>query len=190
MTPKTPLEVLLEQAEKAAMSDYECQDDSVQSSDSLTPLPAARPDITKLRDALDEYGLPVFEPGTKIVIERRNVLCEGHPYLDTQTYTVRRVDMTTGDLVLWNEELTQFAMDNFVRGTLAGQIYKLAGRHLVTPQRKRGRPRKNPLPEVETPKVKGKRGRPPGSKNRPKEVVRAEKEAKRAARKATPKKRK
>lgn len=177
--PKT-LDDILRIAEQSALDGGEPTPE-----EASLPLPSARPDISKLRDALDEFGLPVFGPGDKIVIERRNVLAPGNPYLDTQTYTVRRVNMGNGDLVLWNEALTQWAMDNFVRGAVAGQVYKLAGRYDVAPKRKRGRPRKHPLPEAtEAPKEKKKRGRPPGSKNRPKDVIAAERAAKKAASKA------
>jgi hypothetical protein len=177
---KLSLDEILKRAEAAALGASPPEgDDEVE-----VALPAARPDLSKLRDALDEFGLPVFSPGDKIVVERRNILQPGHPYLDTQTYLVRKINMANGDLVLWNEGLTQWAMDNFVKGAAIGQVYKLAGRHDVAPKRKRGRPRKHPLSEADTaPKEKKKRGRPPGSKNRPKEVIRAEKAAKRAAKK-------
>jgi hypothetical protein len=88
---------------------------------------------------------------------------------------------------LYDEVLCQFARDNFRHGSSHGFVYKLAMGAVVATKKKRGRPRKAPV-EVPAAKTapggeqkKRGRGRPPGSKNRPKEEVRAEKAAKRAA---------
>lgn len=146
--------------------------------------PEAKPDISRLPDALDGEGAPLFSVGDRIVIERRAHFLEGNPYLDTRTYKVKGIDEGTGVLSLWDESLSQWACDNFVAGPITGQVYKLAVGRTVSTKRKRGRPRKNPVEAPTTPAPSGpkKRGRPPGSKNRSKDVIAAEKAAKLAQR--------
>jgi hypothetical protein len=177
------LEELLARAEAAAVAGKEPEEDVVSAAES-----AAKPDISKLKDALDANGIPIFTAGDRIVIERRITFLPDHPWLDTRSYRVQSVDPQFGTLKLWDEVIGQFAMDNFKKGPTYGQIYKMAGRSTVSPQKKRGRPRKNPLPEPrkdgDPVPVKKKRGRPPGSKNRNKDVIRAEKAAKKAAKKS------
>lgn len=153
------------------------------------PAPAAI-DISTLPDAIADGALRVG-PGDRIVIERRAAFLPGRPYLDTKTYRIKRVD-PNGDMSLWDESLNQWAMDNWKTGPMKGQVYKLptVGTSVST-KRKRGRPRKNPVdapkPTVAGPDgapVKRGRGRPKGSKNRAKEVIRAEKAEKRRLRAA------
>jgi len=160
---------------------------------------ASKPDISSLPDAMGPDG-PLFVRGDKIVIERYATILAGAPYLDTRTYLVESVDPITGKVNLWDPSMAQFASDNWKHGVKHGYVYKFARSGVaVSSKRKRGRPRKNP---VEAPKpivagpdgspVKKKRGRPAGVKNRPKEVVAAEKaaKAKLKAAKAAVKKRK
>lgn len=153
-----------------------------------TPVAEAKPDISRLPDAI-VGGRLIVPPGDKIVIERRASFLAGNPYLDTRTYTVKGVDEATGRLSLWDDFLQQWASDNFIAGPKNGQVYKVALSRSVSTKKKRGRPRKNPVaapsPAPVGPDgapVKKRRGRPAGSKNRPKEEIRAEREAKRAAR--------
>jgi hypothetical protein len=156
----------------------------------------SKPDISRLPDALDEDGKPLFKPGDKIVIERYAGILIGNPYLDTRTYKVLAIDMERGNIKLYDEFFQQYAGDNWMSGPKHGQVYKFAMGNIVN-KKKRGRPRKNP---IEAPKpvelgadgkpVKKKRGRPPGSKNRPKEEItaaKAEKSAVRAAKLAAKK---
>lgn len=150
--------------------------------------PEAKPDISRLPDAI-EGGKLLLKPGERIVIERRVPFLAGCPYLDTRTYLINSIDEAKGVLRLWDEAFQQWAMDNYVKGPSYGQVYKMALGRSVTTKKKRGRPRKNP---VEAPKpvelgpdgkpVKKKRGRPKGSKNRPKDEIREEKVAKAAKR--------
>lgn len=146
-----------------------------------------RPDISRLPDAFAD-GLPLFRCGDKIVIERYAGFLPGSPYLDTKTYRVMSIDGVTGRLDLYDDSFLQFAIDNWKTGMRNGQVYKLAAGNTVTTKRKRGRPRKNPVEAVAAaPKgepEKKKRGRPKGSKNRPKEEIRAERVAKAASRAA------
>lgn len=185
------LDELLARAEKAALSGRSTDD-----GDDEAPQPskaeATRPDISRLKDALDEEGFPVFSAGDRIVIERRASFLAGNPYLDTRTYRVKRIDEGNGMLSLWDESMAQWATDNFIAGRIQGQVYKLAAGDLtVGTKKKRGRPRKNPPPTPKDPNAPArKRGRPKGTKNRPKDVVAAEKAAKHAARASKPKRKK
>lgn len=150
-------------------------------------------DISRLPDAIVEGALrPAV--GDRIVIERRAAFLPGRPYLDTKTYRIHRLD-PNGNMSLWDESLNQWAMDNWKTGPMKGNVYKVPSVGVaVTTKRKRGRPRKNPVdapkPVVVGPDgapVKRGRGRPKGSKNRAKDVIRAEKAEKsrlRAAKRA------
>lgn len=161
-----------------------------------------KPDISGLPDAIAD-GRPLFKVGDKIVIEQYATILETNPYLHTRTYKVTAINHQTGDLQLWDESLCQWGMDNYVKGPMFGQVYKLANGAVVG-KRKRGRPRKNPIAPatvVVAPAPAGEkkgRGRPKGSKNRPKDVIAEERKliaaarrtrkaaaAKRAAAKAT-----
>lgn len=143
-----------------------------------------KPDISHLPAAAvraeDGTVLPLFDVGDKIVIERHAGMLTGRPWLDTQTYVVQHINDDTGDLKLWNPDLLQFALGNFIKGPARGDDYRLAveGTPSVG-KRKRGRPRKNPVQPVAQPGEKKRgRGRPAGSKNRDKDVIKAEKIAK------------
>jgi hypothetical protein len=157
-----------------------------------------KPDISHLPLAVakDENGVvvPLFDVNDKIVIERHAGMLIGKPWLDTQTYIVQEIDDDTGVLRLWNPDLLQFALGNFITGPQRGDDYRLAVEGTPTVgKRKRGRPRKNPVQPVAQPGEKKRgRGRPPGSKNRSKDVIKAEKVAKakeRAAKASSRKKR-
>jgi len=156
------------------------------------PTAKNKPDISRLPDAVLE-GKPIFARGDRIVIERYNGILGGNPYLDTKTYLVNSVDLETGRVTLFDETLLQHATDNWKGGLARGQLYKFAHGLNVSTKRKRGRPRKNPVAPpaaAAPPGEKKKRGRPKGSKNRPREEVKADRVASaaaRAAKKSTPK---
>ena len=154
---------------------------------------ASKPLIDHLADAVgaDELGNLVFlgKTGDKVIIERIATVLSHRPWLDTRTYIVESVDGVTGDMRLFDPEMCQEAMSNFITGTKRGYRFKLpSSKGMSIGKRKRGRPKKNPTdaPELEKPvvldaagqPVKKKRGRPPGSKNRERDVIRAEKAAK------------
>lgn len=155
------------------------------------PAEVRKPDISKLFPAselVDGELLPLFGVGDRIVIERHAHSLPGNPWLDTQTYVVQSIDDETGVLRLWNPDLHQFAMGNYITGPARGDDYRLAGdRRNPVGKRKRGRPRKHPVQPVAQegtePAPKRGRGRPKGVKNRPKEVIAAEKAERSAARK-------
>ena len=166
---------------------------------------AAKPLIDHLEDAVDkdQFGNLVLNAkvGDKIVIERFATVLSHRPWLDTKTYVITNVDGVTGDLGLMDTDLGQSAMSNYITGTKAGYRFKLPNAKGVSiGKRKRGRPRKNPTGAPEPTKpvqldpngqpVKKKRGRPAGTKNRPKDIIRAEKKAKLEKRKAKATKRK
>ena len=152
----------------------------------------AKPDISRLPDAVDRDGFPLFRAGEKIIIERRATILAGNPYLDTRTYTVVSIDTETGNLDLFDDSVAQSAMSNYRRGLEKGFVFKLARGNEVATKRKRGRPKKNPIEDQTVVKavpldekgqpIKKRRGRPPGSKNRDRDTIRAEKKAKMAQR--------
>lgn len=160
----------------------------------------AKPDISRLPDAIDADGVPLFRVGEKIIIERRSTVLAGTPYLDTRTYMVVGINTENGNLDLFDESLCQSALSNWKTGLRHGYVFKLARGNDVATKRKRGRPRKNPIEDRTEVKavplddqgqpVKKKRGRPPGSKNRDKATIRAEKKAKMAQREERKAKRK
>lgn len=154
---------------------------------------AAKPLIDHLEDAVgkDQFGNPVLlaKVGDKIIIERTASVLSHRPWLDTKTYVITNVDGVTGDLVLMDTDLGQTAGSNYITGLKHGYRFKLPNsKGMSIGKRKRGRPRKNPTgaPEPVKPVQLGpdgkpvakRRGRPAGSKNRSKDVIRAEKKAK------------
>jgi hypothetical protein len=168
-------------AEKAAVSDVVIErpkDDD----DLIEVLPSAKPDISHLEDAIWSDGTTtVFipQPGDRVVIERPSSLSPGNHWLDTKIYVVQDINDETGVLKLWDPELLQFAMSNFLTGPARGLVFKVpVDGSTLGMKRKRGRPRKNHTGKSGQNQTMGnapkKRGRPKGSKNRPKEVIRAE----------------
>lgn len=154
---------------------------------------AAKPLIDHLEDAVtkDEFGNLVLNAkvGDKIVIERVAHILVHKPWLDTKTYVIQGVDGVTGNLQLMDHDLGQTALSNYITGLQHGYRFKLPNaKGISIGKRKRGRPRKNPTgaPEPSKPVQLGpdgkpisrKRGRPAGTKNRSKEVIKAEKKAK------------
>lgn len=155
---------------------------------------ASKPILDVLEDAVevDDNGVPVFTvaPGDKVVIERYATILRGSPWLDTKVYTVESIDGVTGTLHLWDDDGKCYAMSNYITGTAAGFKFKVppAKGNMPTSQRRRGRPRKvipagqekpsEPSLDAEGKPIKKKRGRPPGVKNRPKDVIVAERRAK------------
>jgi len=156
---------------------------------------AQKPILDALEDAieLDEDGTPVFTipPGERVIIERVASILPGSPWLDTKSYTVETIDGVTGNLILWDDAGKCHAMSNYLTAPKKGYKFKVppAKGGIQLQGRKRGRPRKvvplgqeKPAAPVQLDEngqpIKKKRGRPPGIKNRPKEVVAAERKAK------------
>ena len=145
----------------------------------------SKPDISRLPNAITRDSIDVA-PGDKIIIERRTGFLKGNPYLDTRTYTIKRIDTDSGVLSLWDDDMQQWALDNYVAGLQLGQLYKIPlGRSLPSSNRKRGRPRKlttSPTPLQDDASPKKGRGRPKGSKNRDQESIKRDKLARNAKR--------
>lgn len=154
------------------------------------PKPVNKPDISRLAPAIGPDGRPLFKPGDKLVIERYASILTGRPYLDTRAYRVVSIEEDTGNVWLYDESLMQNAGTNWKSAPARGDVFKFAGSSMITTKKKRGRPRKAPVDAPAKPvelgpdgkPVKRKRGRPPGSKNRPKEEIKADKAAKAAER--------
>lgn len=159
---------------------------------------ASRPNIDHLPDAIakDEMGVwqLLARPGEKVIIERFSSILQGRPWMDTKTFVVDSIDGATGNIYLHDIELCRQSMTNIPTALKYGHRFKLPTAKMpnLTGKRKRGRPKKVvladqkptvPAPTTDEPTVPKKRGRPKGSKNRPADVVAAEKAAKKAAKK-------
>jgi hypothetical protein len=131
--------------------------------------------------------LPIFDVGDRIVVERRTDLLDGQPWLDTLVGRVFSIDDDTGVVCMLDEESDpRCPVRRYV--SLRNELHDvrlapargnpfnagLARAQLKEQERQR---QAKLLQEqgLEAPAKRG-RGRPAGSKNRPKEVVAAEKE--------------
>ncbi|NDC75781.1 hypothetical protein EBZ70_10985 [bacterium] len=158
---------------------------------------ASRPNIDHLPDAIakDEMGVwqLLARPGEKVIIERFSSILDGSPWMDTKTFVVDSIDGATGNIYLHDIELCRQSMTNIPTALKYGHRFKLPTARMpdLTSKRKRGRPKKvvtlaDPPPAAATsgePTAPKKRGRPKGSKNRPSDVVAAERAAKKDAKK-------
>lgn len=134
-----------------------------------------RPNIDHLPNGtvvLDDGSiLPLFDVGDRIIAERHISFLNGHPWLDTRVYLVKSIDDDTGAVHCFDEELHHYACVGFKHPFTRIKLCP-----------KKGNPFK--APKVEKTKVelppgeKKRRGRPKGSKNRPKEIIQAERQAK------------
>ena len=146
---------------------------------------ARRPEVAHLKEGVafppGMPAVPLFDVGDRIVVDRCTDLLKGTPWLDTTVGKVRSIDDDTGLVTLLDEtsdpRLPSVRYFNFrLHGAL--QTFKLAP--------PRGNPFDAPKVTVRAPVApttdgtKRGRGRPKGSKNRPKDVIKAEREARRA----------
>lgn len=151
---------------------------------------AQKPNVDYLDDAvveLEGHGT-VFLPqvGDGLIIQYPQ------DWRDTTYFTIREINYETGAVWLWNPQRKQWASTNFLDAKRYGLVLKTPPEGaselrmaIALGQRKRGRPRKNPIEQVVAPpkeKSERGRGRPKGSKNRSKEVIEAEKRARREER--------
>lgn len=177
---------------EAALSGRSGKHGSDDDDDSQLVRPRDMPNIDHLVDAveLNHLGIPIFllPPGSRVVIERRSGLLQGRPWIDTKVYEVKEVDGDTGLLKLWDPEAHHHARDNFKAGVKVGSRYKVPpgkGKWDAAPKIVKAAA---PQPSAPAPlsvgadgnPVKRGRGRPPGVKNRSKDVIQAER-AERAA---------
>lgn len=164
---------------------------------------ALMPDISWLKNAVkDDMFIPV--KGDYFIAEMYSVLDDRHPWLDTRVYMLTKDPADNGDLKLYDPARGQCAAMNWKTALKAGYVLKLTppGRNPETLfESSSGRRKKFEKPayvikheqkllEEENvissdaqppapPEQRRGRGRPPGAKNRPKDVIRAEKEARR-----------
>lgn len=101
----------------------------------------SKPNIDDLEDAVIENpdGSYHFVPGVgmQVVIDRTSVMLPGNPWLDTRIYKVLDVNQTTGDLKLYNDDLRQHALSNFIEGKKNGFSFKIPAKKGVTGVKKR-----------------------------------------------------
>jgi hypothetical protein len=143
-----------------------------------------RPPIGHLADAIHvpndgTDAVPLFDMGDRIVVDCCTDLLRGLPWLQTIVGTVRSIDDTSGTVSLYDEDSdARNPMVRFVSFKSNLFTLKLApakGDPFEPPSPER-QPKPQPMPGQ-----KG-RGRPKGSKNRPKDIIKAEREARKAAR--------
>lgn len=119
-----------------------------------------------------EILVPMFDVGERIVVERF-LSWATDEWLDTRIYRVCSIDDETGVVKCIDEEANHHACVGFKH---PGQTFKLCpakGDPFAVPKVKNaGRERSDPNEPAK------KRGRPKGSKNRPKDVINAERQAK------------
>lgn len=186
-------EKLLESTLKGAQELSTPDDDVQKQINEMVNAPARaaqKPNIDYLEDAVvetDEHGV-VFLPQVNDGL----VIQYPQNWRDTTYYVIRKIDYETGSVSLWNPKMGQWGLTNFINAKKHGLILKMPPEGasglrmaLALGQRKRGRPRKNPLQQALAQPVEKSgrgRGRPKGTKNRPKEVIEAEKRQRREER--------
>lgn len=143
---------------------------------------ARKPPIDHLPDGVatldDGTVLPLFGVGDRIVAERRTSFLAGTPWLDTRVYVVRSIDHEKGEVRCTDEEMGHYACVGFRHPFTRIKLAPRKGDPFRVPRRREKRGEEPPP----GPGERKRRGRPKGSKNRPKEVIEAEKRAKRAKR--------
>jgi len=135
----------------------------------IASVPGSKDPVTGL---LKDEVFALFDVGDRIVVERY-ISWSLDQWLDTKVYRVTSIDDETGHVRCIDEEYNHNATVGFKH---PGQTFKLAP--------KKGNP--FTAPKVKNagssqPDATGKpkrRGRPKGSKNRPKEVIKLERQAK------------
>jgi hypothetical protein len=167
---------------------------------------ARKPDISALRSAVVE-GNFILKKGDYVVIERRRAHFVNQAWLDTRVYRILEEPAVNGDLKLWDPIRMQHARSNWKVGSTLGFDFRLppSGRNPETCLESGGARRKRKKLLTDKPKLvptqvmsldapeQRRRGRPKGTKNRPRDVVQAEKRARleeRRAKKAARKPRK
>ena len=130
---------------------------------------ARKPDISHLKPGVAEVGgelIPLFDVGSRIVVERTAGLLRSRPWLDTRVYIVRMIDDDKGIVGAWDEEWphgTHNCFLSFKDGFHDIRLAPKAGNPFVP---RKERPKATEAADPTAPKRK--RGRPKGSKNRPK----------------------
>jgi len=140
---------------------------------------AKRPNINHLTDAVAELPngdrVALFDVGDRIIVQR-NLTWALDQWLDTRVYVVKSINDDTGAVHCQDDEMGHYACVGF---KTPGQLFKFAP--------KKGNPFKAPKVEKPVqpdlpPGEKKRRGRPKGSKNRSKEVIKQERQARKEGR--------
>lgn len=155
---------------------------------------ARRPDTDHLKPGTvqgpDGEIYPLFNAGDKIIVERSCSFLPGNPWLDTYVYEVLSIDDHTGVVQCLDHELghrsavsfkSQF-QKVFLCPKKGNPFTETAKKLAAKEDARRGEAGKDGTPA--DPQVKKGRGRPKGTKNRPKDVILAEKKKKAEEKKA------
>jgi hypothetical protein len=125
----------------------------------------------------DGTRLPLFNTGDRVIVERMASCLAGHPWLDTVVGRVKSIDDETGHVVLEDEDsdprLPARCHRSFTSGLHVFWLAAAKGNPFAAPKTIQV-PRQGE--QKATGAAKGRRGRPKGSKNRPKAIVAAEKQ--------------
>jgi hypothetical protein len=147
---------------------------------------AKKPDVDHLKPGTittDEGDIvPLFGPGDKIIVERNCSFLEGTPWLDTVIYRVVAIDDESGLITCLNDELGHNSAVSFKSPhqkvflcPLKGNPFTEGAKKLMA---KESAKEKTPITGNIAVVKSGGRGRPKGTKNRPKAEIQAEKKAK------------
>lgn len=146
----------------------------------ISPRERHRPTTDHLKNAVKESGVkgqvlvPEFlaKVGDRIVLERWATVLKGSPWLSTCVYIVLTIDHETGLVGLYDTSCHMHACTNFITGPTSGAVKILLAPGVKDPftvprgAHEKTLPAKDAVTHLERPKKR--RGRPKGSKNRPK----------------------
>ena len=144
---------------------------------------AKRPTVDHLEAGVADVDgnlVALFDVGSRVIVERRTSIGQGSPWwLDTKQYTVNGIDDDTGKVLLFDDDLLHHGVANFKNPNHIFKLCPLKGNPFRVQRTKQADDK--PVQAVADGAKKHK-GRPKGSKNRPKDIIAAEKKARREAR--------
>lgn len=138
-----------------------------------------QPRIDHLKDATvqapDGTVLPLFNVGDKVVVERYSELLNTHPWLDTRVLEVISIDDESGRVTCFDPDVKHRVFVGVNHPFTRIKLPPRRGNPLKAPDNaaKAGQPKPGKGGTVTD--VGAGKGRPKGTKNRPKEVIAAEK---------------
>lgn len=97
---------------------------------------ARKPDVSKLEPAV-HFGVPAFDKGTRVVVERRITFLPGNPWLDTKLYTVLHVDLSSGLVQALDDEAGHRSFLSFTDGHHDFYLVPKRGNPLAKKRRRR-----------------------------------------------------
>lgn len=173
--PPPPPEPEPEVEEPAEVEDEPSEDGSLTPEQREQKRLARKPNIDHLPDGtvLMDNGeiLPLFDVGDRIIVERLASCLFGLPWLDTRVYQVTKINDETGQVDCIDPEFHHYACVGFKSPHQRFKLCPQKGNPFAAP--KKVQPPKQEL----APGEKKRRGRPKGSKNRPKEIIKQERQA-------------